>query len=73
MCVQESKVRFDKDEDFKKRAYRAVVDLQNFQPDVTKAWQLICDVSRKGGGGGAPPYGGNRGLCTLYIIRTMYM
>ena len=48
MCVQESKVRFDKEEEFKKRAYKAVVDLQNHQPDVIRAWQLICDVSRKG-------------------------
>lgn len=46
--VQESKIRFDKEEEFKKRAYKAVVDLQNREPEVIKAWQLICDVSRQG-------------------------
>eukprot|EP00041_Stephanoeca_diplocostata_P027444 m.754699 g.754699 ORF g.754699 m.754699 type:complete len:708 (-) comp23176_c0_seq4:347-2470(-) len=44
---KESKARFDKDEEFKARAKLQVVSLQEFQPDVTKAWQLICDVSRK--------------------------
>ncbi|XP_053983935.1 arginine--tRNA ligase, cytoplasmic [Hylaeus volcanicus] len=44
---KESKERFDKDEEFKKRAYNCVVKLQAFDPDMTKAWQLICDVSRK--------------------------
>ncbi|CAK9796524.1 Arginine--tRNA ligase, cytoplasmic [Anthophora plagiata] len=44
---KESKVRFDECEEFKKRAYRCVVKLQTFDPDMTKAWQLICDVSRK--------------------------
>ena len=41
-------MRFDQEEEFKKRAYKAVVDLQNHEPDVIRAWQLICDVSRKG-------------------------
>lgn len=45
---KESKKRFDEDEDFKKRAYSCVVNLQNHQPDYLKAWNLICDVSRKG-------------------------
>lgn len=45
---KESKKRFDEDEDFKKRAYACVVKLQAFDPEYTKAWQLICDVSRKG-------------------------
>ena len=35
-------------EDFKKRAYKAVVDLQNHEPEVIKAWQLICGISRQG-------------------------
>ena len=48
LYIQESKVRFDSDEEFKKRAYSNVVSLQNHDPDVIKAWQLICDVSRKG-------------------------
>ena len=45
---KESKSRFDTDEEFKKRAYKCVVKLQAFEPDITKAWQMICDVSRKG-------------------------
>ncbi|XP_034181184.2 arginine--tRNA ligase-like protein [Osmia lignaria lignaria] len=44
---KESKKRFDEDEEFKKRAYNCVVKLQAFDPEMTKAWQLICDVSRK--------------------------
>ena len=46
--MQASKKRFDDDEDFKKRAYEHVVLLQNGDPDIIKAWQLICDVSRRG-------------------------
>lgn len=45
---KESKKRFDEDELFKKRAYACVVKLQAIDPEYTKAWQLICDVSRKG-------------------------
>lgn len=45
---KESKVRFDEDEEFKKRAYACVVKLQAHDSDYLKAWQLICDVSRKG-------------------------
>lgn len=48
IILQESKVRFDNDAEFKKRAYSNVVSLQNRDSDVIKAWQLICDVSRKG-------------------------
>jgi arginyl-tRNA synthetase len=44
---KESKKRFDDDEQFKKRAYDRVVKLQSGDPDCTKAWQLICDVSRR--------------------------
>ncbi|KAI3373899.1 hypothetical protein L3Q82_022465 [Scortum barcoo] len=43
----ESKKRFDEDEDFKKRAYQCVVRLQSKEPDFIKAWNLICDVSRR--------------------------
>lgn len=39
--------RFDEDSEFKTRAYECVVKLQKGDPDSTKAWQLICDVSRK--------------------------
>jgi len=44
---KESKKRFDDDPEFKQRAYSCVVKLQNMDPDYNKAWQLICDVSRK--------------------------
>ncbi|CAO1420733.1 unnamed protein product [Diamesa hyperborea] len=44
---KESKKRFDEEEDFKKRAYNRVVRLQKGEPDCIKAWNLICDVSRK--------------------------
>lgn len=42
---KESKKRFDEDEEFKKRAYACVVELQSHQPDYIAAWKLICDVS----------------------------
>lgn len=44
---KESKKRFDTDEEFKKRAYQCVVKLQSKEPEFIKAWNLICDVSRK--------------------------
>ncbi|KAL6448431.1 hypothetical protein ACFW04_000390 [Cataglyphis niger] len=44
---KESKIRFDSDKEFKKRAYECVVKLQAFEPDITKAWKMICDVSRQ--------------------------
>lgn len=44
---KESKIRFDNDEEFKKRAYQSVVLLQSKNTDMIKAWELICDVSRK--------------------------
>lgn len=44
---KESKKRFDEDEAFKKVAYDKVVELQGGHPNVRKAWNLICDVSRE--------------------------
>ncbi|XP_004931696.1 arginine--tRNA ligase, cytoplasmic [Bombyx mori] len=44
---KESKKRFDEDEEFKKRAYSCVVQLQSHQPDYIAAWKLICEVSRQ--------------------------
>ncbi|XP_014284168.1 arginine--tRNA ligase, cytoplasmic [Halyomorpha halys] len=44
---KESKKRFDSDPDFKARAYNCVVCLQNGDENYTKAWKMICDVSRK--------------------------
>ncbi|KAL5968638.1 Arginine--tRNA ligase cytoplasmic [Taenia solium] len=43
---QEAKVRFDEDEDFKKRSYDAVVKLQAYDPEHIKNWEKICDVSK---------------------------
>lgn len=48
MDLKESKLRFDSDEDFKKRAYAAVVKLQAYEANAIKAWQLICKVSMNG-------------------------
>jgi len=45
---KQSKVLFDSDAEFKKRAYDCVVKLQSMSPDHVQAWKLICDVSRKG-------------------------
>lgn len=45
---KESKKRFDDDADFKKRAYENVVLLQSGDADVTQAWNLICEASRRG-------------------------
>jgi len=44
---KESKKRFDNDEEFKKRAYQRVVQLQRKEPDIVRAWELICNESRK--------------------------
>ncbi|KAI6659083.1 Arginyl-tRNA synthetase [Oopsacas minuta] len=41
-----SKTRFDEEEDFKKRAYEAVVALQSHEPKVYNAWKKICEISR---------------------------
>ncbi|EDX01840.1 probable arginine--tRNA ligase, cytoplasmic [Drosophila yakuba] len=47
LFYKESKKRFDEDEEFKKRAYSRVVSLQKGVPNSIKAWELICNVSRK--------------------------
>ncbi|KAE9543373.1 hypothetical protein AGLY_002173 [Aphis glycines] len=44
---KQSKVLFDSDSEFKKRAYDCVVKLQSMSPDHVQAWKLICDVSRE--------------------------
>ena len=43
-----AKKRFDEDPDFKNRAQKEVVQLQSGEKEALHAWQLICDVSRKG-------------------------
>lgn len=42
---KESKKRFDEDEEFKKRAYQAVVKLQSHEDAHIKGWRMICDIS----------------------------
>ncbi len=42
-----SKKVFDEDVDFKKRAQLQVVALQGGEPEALKAWELICDISRR--------------------------
>ncbi|XP_076319438.1 arginine--tRNA ligase-like protein isoform X2 [Tachypleus tridentatus] len=44
---KDSKIRFDTDPEFKKKAYSCVVKLQNHEPSFITAWKMICDVSRK--------------------------
>ena len=44
---QESKKRFDEDAEFQKKAKDCVVKLQSKDPKFYKAWQMICDISRK--------------------------
>jgi len=41
-----SKQHFDSDEEFKKRAYAAVVALQAHDPDTLAVWRRICAASR---------------------------
>lgn len=45
---KESKQRFDSDPDFKKRAQLEVVALQSGEKGARDAWEIICDISRKG-------------------------
>lgn len=47
-CYRASKKRFDEDPLFKKRAHEAVVLLQGGDEPTLEAWQMICDISRKG-------------------------
>ncbi len=42
-----SKKRFDSDEDFKSRSRLEVVALQGGDTDSLKAWEVICEISRK--------------------------
>lgn len=43
-----AKQQFDADPAFKKRSQLEVVRLQSGDPAALQAWQLICDISRKG-------------------------
>lgn len=44
---RESKAKFDQDADFKKRSQLEVVELQSGNVESLKAWNIICDISRK--------------------------
>ena len=44
---KEAKDKFDKDPDFKKRAQLATVDLQQGDAKCRKAWETLCEISRK--------------------------
>ncbi|MBY0356525.1 MAG: arginine--tRNA ligase [Candidatus Obscuribacterales bacterium] len=44
---KQAKKHFDEDEQFKARAHQEVVSLQSGNPESVKAWQLLCDQSRK--------------------------
>lgn len=45
---KDSRKRFDEDLEFKKRAQLQVVKLQAGDTASLKAWEMICDISRKG-------------------------
>lgn len=42
-----AKIRFDEDENFKKKSQKAVVDLQSGESTSFKAWQFLCEQSRR--------------------------
>lgn len=44
---RQSKQRFDQDPAFKETARQEVVRLQAGDPETTRAWQLLCDQSRR--------------------------
>lgn len=44
---KESKQRFDADPEFKRASQLQVVALQSGEPEALKAWEIICEISRK--------------------------
>ena len=44
---KQAKKRFDKDEEFKAESREAVVDLQSGKAEARRAWQVLCEQSRK--------------------------
>ena len=46
-CYRASKGHFDGDTDFKKRAQQEVIELQRGDPAALKAWEIICQISRR--------------------------
>lgn len=45
---KDAKKRFDDDAEFKKRSQLEVVALQGGEDDARRAWEVICEISRKG-------------------------
>lgn len=46
-CYKQSKALFDADPEFKRAAQQEVVALQSGDLEALKAWEIICDISRK--------------------------
>jgi arginyl-tRNA synthetase len=46
-CYKKSKQVFDEDPEFKKRSQLEVVALQGGNKDTLKAWEAICEISRR--------------------------
>ncbi|MGF1538456.1 MAG: arginine--tRNA ligase [Elainellaceae cyanobacterium] len=44
---RQAKARFDEDEDFQARSRQAVVELQSGDEEARRAWQLLCQQSRR--------------------------
>ena len=44
---RQAKKRFDEDEDFRDASRQAVVELQAGDEDTIKAWQIVCELSRR--------------------------
>ncbi|MGY6529443.1 MAG: arginine--tRNA ligase [Cyanobacterium sp.] len=44
---KQAKLKFDQDPEFKEEARQEVVKLQSKDPESIKAWQLLCEQSRK--------------------------
>ena len=44
---KEAKARFDAEPDFKEAARKTVPLLQGGDPECTKMWKLLCDISRR--------------------------
>jgi len=44
---KQAKLKFDQDLEFKEKARQEVVKLQSKDPESIKAWQLLCEQSRK--------------------------
>ena len=41
-----AKIKFDEDENFRRRAQAAVTELQAYEPETYRVWEQICEASR---------------------------